>query len=54
LDFVIFCGGSRGLLAAPNGAARKELGGKIKRRGEMRIRFCQNYFFEKKIWQNLG
>jgi len=28
-------GGSRGLLAAPNGAARKELGGKIKRRGEI-------------------
>src|SRR3990167_3334598 len=30
-----FVGGSRGLLAAPNGAARKELGGKIKRRDEI-------------------
>jgi len=28
-------GGSRGLLAAPAGADRKELGGKIKRRGEI-------------------
>ena len=30
-----FVGGSRGLFAAPAGAARKELGGKIKRRGEI-------------------
>ena len=28
-------GGSRGLLAVPNGAASKELGGKIIRRGEI-------------------
>jgi len=30
-----FAGGSRGSLAAPAGAARKELGGKIKRRNEI-------------------
>ena len=36
-------GGNRGLLAAPAGAARKELGGKIKRRGEIpRNNFFRN------------
>jgi hypothetical protein len=30
-----FAGGSRGTLAAPAGAARKELGGKIKRRDKI-------------------